>query len=354
MNIQSLNQVPEQYQQSSSINQTQPDKLKIDLSSIVKGFSSSTPPPQDFNASDIDLMTRCTFKELIQEKFDSHQPYFLAMIKQSTDNSRHYHPYDAANLIEWIKPTPLNQTPRNPQTKAPLKTVFYFSIKPGEEIFRLFLIAKANRANDQATFMQHLLVAQKGDMEAQFTVAIMYADGKGIKKSLEEAFLFFKMAADQGHQAAQYEVNLCYKYGSGTMVSPIEALKYLQKTIKHKRKHPKALYHLANYYANETDPYYATGFEKKPDPKEAFRLMQSVARGGLAKAQYALGLYYEQGVGVKRSLPKAREYIAAAANQGHLPAQSDLQRLVNQPSHGATTRKSKRDKLAKDLFSNTN
>jgi hypothetical protein len=57
------------------------------------------------------------------------------------------------------------------------------------------------------------IMAKRGDAMAQFSVAIAYEDGVGIKKDLKQAFDWYSKAAKQGHEGAQYKVGTFYDKG---------------------------------------------------------------------------------------------------------------------------------------------
>jgi TPR repeat protein len=52
--------------------------------------------------------------------------------------------------------------------------------------------------------------------------------------------------------------------------------------------------------------------------------LEQAARGGVMNAAFALGLAYEHGDGVAKSLTEATHWFRAAAEQGHVAAQVDL------------------------------
>ena len=57
------------------------------------------------------------------------------------------------------------------------------------------------------------------------------------------------------------------------------------------------------------------------DPATGVDWLRKAAEAGLAQAQYNLGLLYESGIGVTRSLTAATEWWEKAAEQGHVDAQ---------------------------------
>ncbi|HTN48627.1 MAG TPA: tetratricopeptide repeat protein [Burkholderiaceae bacterium] len=61
-----------------------------------------------------------------------------------------------------------------------------------------------------------------------------------------------------------------------------------------------------------------------PDPAGGLQWLRRSADGGFARAQYALGLLYERGELVQRSLPDATAWFRKAAEQGYRDAQVSL------------------------------
>jgi TPR repeat protein len=66
-----------------------------------------------------------------------------------------------------------------------------------------------------------------GNVEAQFELGKMYANGDGVPRNDEEALKWFQLAAAQGHANAQYYLGLMYKDGQGTEKNFVEAYKWL-------------------------------------------------------------------------------------------------------------------------------
>jgi len=61
--------------------------------------------------------------------------------------------------------------------------------------------------------------------------------------------------------------------------------------------------------------------------KKAIPLFENIANEGYAEAQYFLGDCYIDGLGVKKDLTKAAEWLRKAAEQGHDKAKNALNRL---------------------------
>lgn len=129
------------------------------------------------------------------------------------------------------------------------------------------------------------LAADKGHVEAQYSVAAMYKNGQGVDKNIISAYKYYELAADQGHIGAKkslidmrYELGTIYKDGQGI---------------------PR------NY-------------------KLAFEYLKPAADQGHIKAQHDLGYMYSQGKGIRKNLKSSRYYYKKAADQGHAAAQNNL------------------------------
>ena len=57
--------------------------------------------------------------------------------------------------------------------------------------------------------------AAAGDAEAQTTLGVRYANGRGVRKNYKEAVKWYHKAAEQGDAAGQYNLGLMYRKGRG-------------------------------------------------------------------------------------------------------------------------------------------
>ncbi|MGN5764053.1 tetratricopeptide repeat protein [Acinetobacter calcoaceticus] len=120
--------------------------------------------------------------------------------------------------------------------------------------------------------------AEQGNVEAQYSLATMYADGDGVEQDNAKAVHWYLMAADQGNVNAQN--NLAWMYENGKGIAQ--------------------------------------------DHKKAFEWYQRAANQGDSNAQYNLGVMYEHGRGVQKDNNKAHQWYFKAAEQGDLDAQHYL------------------------------
>lgn len=69
---------------------------------------------------------------------------------------------------------------------------------------------------DYATALQLFQsLADQGLAEAQFDLAILYANGQGVAQDYVEAAKWYRLAAEQGVAGAQFNLGLLYEFGHG-------------------------------------------------------------------------------------------------------------------------------------------
>ena len=98
-----------------------------------------------------------------------------------------------------------------------------YDISQGSELQRA---AAAYKAGDYDTALQIFIsLAEKGDLVAQFNLAKMYREGKGVSKDYKAAVKWFNLSAAQGNAIAQYHLGVAYSYGLGVVPDYEIALK---------------------------------------------------------------------------------------------------------------------------------
>jgi TPR repeat protein len=60
----------------------------------------------------------------------------------------------------------------------------------------------ANKGAYATAFKEFKSAAENGDARAQYSLAVMYNDGIGVRKSRDEAMVWFRKAAAKGHPLA--------------------------------------------------------------------------------------------------------------------------------------------------------
>ena len=72
-------------------------------------------------------------------------------------------------------------------------------------------------ARKRESFREMQAAAEDGDLDAEYRLALSYANGEdGAPEDEEKAFYWFSKAADGDHIGAQFNLGLCYARGEGT------------------------------------------------------------------------------------------------------------------------------------------
>ncbi len=85
------------------------------------------------------------------------------------------------------------------------------------------LAAAPAHSEDYNQFKLDLMLAERGDTGAQFSVGSAYEDGNGVKKDLMQAFQWFSMAAKNKHSGAQFKLGEFYEKGLGVKKNQAKA-----------------------------------------------------------------------------------------------------------------------------------
>jgi TPR repeat protein len=90
--------------------------------------------------------------------------------------------------------------------------------------------AKRHRAGDTAAavaFWQPL--AQKGDPNAAYNLAVIHEHGDGVAKNLPEALKWYRIAAEKGDRASQSRLGTMYLNGEGTAKNEKEGWRWINE-----------------------------------------------------------------------------------------------------------------------------
>ncbi|MBI4640388.1 MAG: SEL1-like repeat protein [Candidatus Tectomicrobia bacterium] len=153
--------------------------------------------------------------------------------------------------------------------------------------------------------------AEKGDIEAQFTLSNVYDQGNGVPKDSSESLKWLRKAAEQNHPKAQLFLGLRYHYGKNVSKDDIESTKWIRKAAE--QGNAEAQFLLGSCYSK------GKGVAK--DAQETIKWYQKSAEQGVPEAQAALGACYAEGFGVAENHVEASQWFRKAAEQGHTMAQ---------------------------------
>jgi len=168
-------------------------------------------------------------------------------------------------------------------------------------------MVSASAARDKRVFIDTLKSARLGLPDAQYEVGLMFANGIGVAKNIEQAMHWVRQAAQRGLPAAQYLLATRYETGVGTGQSEHQALVWYAKAAE--QGHTKALLRAGKLHL-------------KPHAEQAVELFQQAANAGLPEAQFALGQAFAAGSGLDRDLSMALHWYSAAAIKVWLPLNS--------------------------------
>lgn len=172
---------------------------------------------------------------------------------------------------------------------------------------------------DMARSRQHLLrAAQRGHGPAQVDLGFIYLNGTGTPKDLAQAFKWFDAAAANQMVLAQCMLGDFYRGGLGGAPQDHAA------AVRWYRKTAGASVRCASKSQYELYVSYAAGLGVKKDLGRAIEWLRRSADNGNPQAQRALGLAYRSGQGVaadpalaKQWLLKSREGVAPHEDHEH-------------------------------------
>jgi TPR repeat protein len=156
--------------------------------------------------------------------------------------------------------------------------------------------------------------ADKGDSEAQLSLASRYGAGNGVAKDPAKAVKWLRKAAEQGSARAQCLLGLSYANGDGVKPDKVEGARWMRRAAE--QDLAEAQFDLGMCYAN------GDGVPK--NAVEAADWYRKAADQGLPDAEGELGNCYLEGNGVPKNIPEGIKWTRRAATQGFAPAQNTL------------------------------
>ncbi|KAI9319137.1 hypothetical protein BX666DRAFT_1854633 [Dichotomocladium elegans] len=152
-------------------------------------------------------------------------------------------------------------------------------------------------------FEHYKMAAAGGDVDGEFQVAFMLANGRGVPHDPRGAFPWYQRAADKGHPSALYSLGLYYARGCKgiTAVDQNKARECFERAAR--KGLVTAMTSLASLYraAHQTEPM--------------VYWFQKAASLGDPSAQRHLGALYKSGLGVEKNYSIAVEWLTKAVHQ---------------------------------------
>ena len=143
----------------------------------------------------------------------------------------------------------------------------------------------AHEKGDYGTALKIFIpLTEKGDLIAQFYLAKMYREGRGVSKDYKAAVKWFNLLAEQGHAEAQYHLGVAYSFGLGVVPDYEIALKWYLKSAE--QGNAFAQHHLSLLY------YFGNGVPE--DKKYAYMWAYLASLSGFEMAEQLRQVLKEQ------------------------------------------------------------
>ena len=165
--------------------------------------------------------------------------------------------------------------------------------------------------------------AEAGDPQAQADLGLLYKSGIEIKKDRVKAIELFQKSAEQGNANGEREFAIMLHW-----IDKTDAMEWLTKAADQgdskaketllkwqpKENHQTPIAEAAKVANSTTDPTLVADFY----------LLQQNAEKGDSSAQCNLGMSYKHGIGVKKDMVKAIEWLQKFAEQGNTIGETEL------------------------------
>ena len=183
-----------------------------------------------------------------------------------------------------------------------------------------------------------LQAAELGHIEAQINLGICFYFGWGTEINYDQAIALFTLGTKHNSPWAQFLLGRCYEKGRGVKISIDEAIALYRKAAEQGLR--VACYRLGYYYTQEltnktegeSEYWYQQASETindneerifyfclnnthclEPEMVDKFHWYLCAADAGVVHAQYDIGIYYYNGVGVEINKEKTAEWMKKAA-----------------------------------------
>ncbi|XP_066197507.1 death ligand signal enhancer isoform X2 [Saccopteryx leptura] len=161
--------------------------------------------------------------------------------------------------------------------------------------------------------------AEHGYSKAQYNEGLCHEYGRGTARDLSKAVHCYQLAASQGHSLAQYRCARCLLQDPAFLWDPER-----QRAVSMMKQ-------AADSGLREAQAFLGVLFTKEPylDEQRAVKYLWLAAKNGDSQSRYHLGICYEKGLGVQRSLGEAVRCYQQSAALGNEPARERLRTLFS-------------------------
>jgi serine/threonine protein kinase/TPR repeat protein len=163
------------------------------------------------------------------------------------------------------------------------------------------------REEPKAAFDWFCAAAGRGHPQAFTQVGLMYSNGLGVARDLDQAVWWFREAGERGDAAGLTCLAECYLYGKGVQKDEQEGVRILKDAVSH--GDARAM--------NLLGTCFHRGTGAAADYKEAMRLFSRSYELGYNDALGNLGVLYMNGDGVARDPKRAVDLFLTGAKKGN-------------------------------------
>jgi len=163
------------------------------------------------------------------------------------------------------------------------------------------------------------MYANKDYPQAYYHLATIYERGipNIIIRDYKYAIQLLNKASDLGHIPSQYKLGICYEYGKlGVEIDSKLSMKYFGMAAA--KGHGESMFELAGWYLTGSEVYKDDSKEEveyiiEPSNEIAFQWTRKAAERNLPKAEFAIGYFYDNGIGIEKDPEEAMKWYYVAS-----------------------------------------
>ncbi len=177
--------------------------------------------------------------------------------------------------------------------------------------------AAYERSDHEAAFEIWLVLARRGDVDAQYNLGALYDNGWGVERDVEKATLWYARAAGRNVAPAELVLAHILRRGEATVRDDDQALRYLRSAAH--RGSARAQFELGIAYDR--------GIGVTQNYATAAVWYEKAANQGLTEAVYNLATLFDEGLGTPKDHAAAMAWYKQAARDGSAPAENNIGNL---------------------------
>lgn len=197
----------------------------------------------------------------------------------------------------------------------------------GEALFNLAILAEdglGEPADMERALSLYERSAMAGGRKAQYRLGLLYSAGGAVPRDVERARRFLAMAAEGGDEDARQRLAALDDPGGEHTFARAETLSGQARYAE-----AAAIYRILTTAGDSRAQtrlawMYEAGRGVERDLSEAARLFRQAAEAGDSEAQYALAVMLETGRGMTKDTVESRAWLERAASAGHAEARQAL------------------------------